>query len=316
MAKTYTRGSIETALKKIDVISAMEEAFIASSSGQMVITPMGKLDFKIPSGNVQITCGHLKKAPYYIVKINSEFQNNAKIDKPIFNGNITLYNKDTGEIVASFMDNGYLSATRTAAAGALAAKYFAPKIVKKIGIFGTGMQARMQLEYLMQVTECREVLAFGRTSANLQKYAADMSAKGFQVETTDNEKKVAEQCNLIITATASQMPVLTADMIQPGTHITAIGATTPQKIELAPLVLKNADIVVVDSLENSKKRGEIYHAVQTGLLKQNTVQELGKIIGNAKKCRQSDEQVTIVDLTGLLVQDLIMAKTIHESNQN
>ena len=163
------------------------------------------------------------------------------------------------------------------------------------------------------MTDCRNVLVFGRTEEKCAAYVEKAKALGFEAEFTDVERDVAKSCNLIVTATSSQMPLLTADMIQPGTHITAVGATTPQKIELAPLVIKDADIVVVDSLIESQKRGEAYHAVQTGLLKQSAILELGKIIGNPKKGRQSDDQITIVDLTGLPAQDMVVAQVVYET---
>ena len=311
MTKIYTREQMQGAVEKIDVVAAMEEAFQAYSNGQMVVSPPGEMAFKNPVGSLKLTYGYLKSDPYYLVKTDASFPGNEKKKLPISSGMATLNNRETGEVMAVFLDGGYLTAVRTAAAGAVAAKYLGPKQVKRIGIFGTGVQARMQLETLRRVTDCREVMVFGRTAESRQAFIDAMTPLGFHIEGTEYESDVAESCNLIVTATPSQMPLLTADQIRPGTHITAVGATTPQKIELAPLILKNADIVVVDSLEESKKRGEAFHAVQTGLLKQSALLELGKVIANPAKGRKTEEEVTVVDLAGLPAQDMQIAKVLH-----
>jgi len=313
MPHIFETKQIKEALEKLDIIAAMEEAFKAYSAGQMIVSPQGELPFKKPAGKMNLTFGYMKNSPYFMVKMASDFPGNTKLNKPTGNGMLSLFHKETGEVAAAFVDEGYLTAARTAAAGAVAAKQLAPKVIHKIGIFGTGVQALLQLDYLRRVTECRKVMVFGRTEEKRQAYLDKAAALGFEAEEAEVERDVAEQCNLIVTATSSHMPMLTADMVQPGTHITAVGATTPQKIELAPLVIKNADIVVVDSLIESKKRGEAYHAVQTGLLKQNTLLELGKIIDNPKKGRLTEEQITIADLTGLPAQDMVIAQAVFQT---
>ena len=153
---------------------------------------------------------------------------------------------------------GYLTDVRTAIAGAIAAKYLAPSKVTKIGIVGTGIQARMQLEYLKGVTACRQVLVWGRGDAQLDAYRADMSAAGFQVDTTQDADRVAAECNLIVTTTPATAPLLHLDALQQnrgGVHITAMGSDTPHKQEVDASILEAADLVVADSISQCRSRG-------------------------------------------------------------
>jgi ornithine cyclodeaminase len=133
------------------------------------------------------------------------------------------------------------------------------------------------------------------------------------VETTVEAGDIAGTCNLIVTATPTKTPLLRADQIRKGTHITAMGSDTPEKNELDPGILQKADIVVADSISQCLERGEIYQAVKAGVLEEQGIVELGDVIANKELQRSSDEQITIVDLTGVAVQDIQIAKAVYKS---
>ena len=196
------------------------------------------------------------------------------------------------------LDESHLTDTRTAIAGAIAAKYLAPKKVDRIGIVGTGVQARLQLEYLKNVTGCRKVLAWGRGEEQLARYLSDMEAHGFSIETTRSAKEIPRTCNLVVTTTPSTTPLLHATDLQEGTHITAVGSDTPKKQELDPAILSQADLVVADSIPQCLERGEICKAIQSGHLTNEGLIEMGNIISGKVPGRTSEEQITVADLTG------------------
>jgi ornithine cyclodeaminase len=311
--KLITLDQIKAALPSIDVMPAIEAGFVAYSRGKAVVPPVGELIIDDPPGDVHIKYGYLVGDDYYVIKIASGFYENPKLNLPSSNGLMLLFSQKTGELLSILLDEGHLTDLRTAVAGAIAAKYLAPQAVHRIGIVGTGIQARLQLRYLMNVTDCREVIVWGRDREKLVRYRAEMESPGFSINTTLDTHDVASSCNLIVTVTPSTVPLLRRDHIQPGTHITAVGADTPQKQELDPAILKKADLVVADSIPQCLERGEIVHAIQDRVLEKGDLLELGQIISGQTPGRISDDQITVADLTGVAVQDIQIAKAVYEA---
>lgn len=304
---------IRRVLPSIDLMSAIEAGFVAYSRGQAVVPPVGELLFPDPPGDVHIKSGYLKGDEYFVVKIASGFYRNPELGLPSSNGLMLLFSQQTGALLAVLLDEGYLTDVRTAVAGAVAAKYLAPRRIDRIGILGTGTQARMQLRYLLPITDCRRVLVWGRHKGKLDRYRADMEAVGFSIETTSDAGEVAGGCNLIVTATVSTSPLLWEPQIRSGTHITAVGADAAYKQELDPTLLRSADILVADSLSQCCERGEIAHAVRAGLIESARPVEMGHVIAGSRPGRTSDGQITIADLTGVAVQDIQIAKAVFEA---
>jgi ornithine cyclodeaminase len=201
---------------------------------------------------------------------------------------------------------------RTAAAGAVVAKYMAPKKVNRIGILGYGIQGKMQLKYLKDVVQCRDAIVWGRREAGLTKYKKDMVDSGFSIETTLDIHDITNTCNLIITCTPSKIPIIKADQIQKGTHITAMGSDTPEKQELDTEILRMADRVIVDSIPQAASRGECFKAMTDGKITKEDMEELGTIIPEENLHRQIDSEITVADLTGVAVQDIQISKAVYE----
>jgi ornithine cyclodeaminase len=313
MVKIYNLDQIKEVLKDWDPIQAIEAGFVAYSQGKTVIPPIGELLFKDPPGEMHIKYGCIIGTEYYVIKVASGFYENYKLNLPNYDGLMLVFSQKTGLLLSILLDECHLTNIRTAAAGAVAAKYLAPKNITKIGIFGAGMQGRMQLEYLRHVTPCKEVYAWGINSQEIEAYKQDMEAKGYSVHPTLDTEEVAANCNLIVTATPAKKPLLREDQVRPGTHITAMGSDTPEKNELAPEILRKADIVVADSLSQCQSRGEISKALEAGAINMEKVVELGTLISNPELHRSSDEQITIADLTGVAIQDIQISVAVYEA---
>jgi len=310
MTTIINRKEIKSIVKTLDVITAMEEGFIQYSNGNTVVPPIGELIFDNPPGDVHIKYGYIKNDDYYVIKIASGFYDNPQIGLPSGEGLMLLFNQKTGQLEAILLDKGYLTDIRTAAAGALAAKYFAPKILKAIGIIGTGIQAKLQLQFLQKNHSCKTVWLWGRNEENAQKLKLELD-ENFDVNIVSTPSEVAENCNLIVTTTPSENTLLKAEDIYPGTHITAVGSDTSDKQELESKILQMADLVIADSIPQSKSRGEIFQAVKANLISGKKVVELGNAIQNQTLCRINDEQISVVDLTGVAVQDIMIAKAVY-----
>jgi ornithine cyclodeaminase len=311
MPEIYSLDQIKKALNKCDPVQAVEEGFVAYSSGQAVVPPVGELIFEKPPGDVHIKYGYIRGQEYYVIKIASGFYENETLNIPSGNGLMLMFKQKTGELTSILLDEGYLTDVRTAAAGAVVAKYLAPQKVTRIGIFGTGIQGHMQLEYLKPVVRCRDVLVWGRNPQRLEEYKTVMEKWGFRIATTQKPDDIAPTCNLIVTATPAKSPLLHAAQIRKGTHITAMGSDTPKKNELDPGILQMADLLVADSIAQCTHRGEIHHALEAGLLDKDKVVELGHVIANKELRRLSEEQVTVADLTGVAVQDIQISEAVY-----
>ena len=170
--------------------------------------------------------------------------------------------------------------------------------------------ARMQVQALQTVTNCKRLMVWGRSESSLEAYKNDMEADGFEVNTTMESIDVTEASNLILMTTPSSMPLIDVSQIKKGTHITAMGSDTAEKQELDTKILLMADIVVADSLTQCQERGEVYKALLTNDLKLDRVIELGHAIKSSNRIRTSEDQVTVADLTGVAVQDVQIAKVV------
>jgi ornithine cyclodeaminase len=309
--KTITREQIESVLPTIDLLPAIEDGFAAYSEGRSVVPPVGEL--LLDRGEVHIKYGYIKGEDHYVIKIASGFYGNPALGLPSGNGAMLLYRQDTGEAACVLFDEGYLTDVRTAVAGAIAAKYLAPRNVERIGIVGTGTQARLQLRHLDAVTDCRKVLAWGRGEESLARYREEMSTEGYDVKTTSRASDVLDECNLVVTTTPAKEPLLAVAGLRPGTHITAVGSDTPEKQELDVAVLSGADLVVADSIEQCLVRGEIHRAMKAGSIDCGDVAELGDVIAGRTPGRTSEDQITVADLTGVAVQDIKIAEAVFQA---
>ena len=310
MTKIYTLEQIKNVVETMDFSTEIEQGFIAYSNGQVIVPPVGELIFEDPPGDTHIKYGYIKGDEYYVIKIASGFYQNVKINLPSSSGLMLVFSQKTGALETILLDEGFLTNIRTAVAGEIVAKYMAPKEISTIGVFGTGTMARMQVQALQTVTNCKRLMVWGRSESSLEAYKNDMEANGFEVHTTMESVDVTETSNLILMTTPSSMPLIDVSQIKKGTHITAMGSDTAEKQELDTKILLMADIVVADSLTQCRERGEVYKALLTNDLKLDKVIELGHAIKSSNRIRTSEDQVTVADLTGVAVQDVQIAKVV------
>jgi ornithine cyclodeaminase len=302
-ARVYSRAELEASIHPAELIQAIEDGFVAYSRGDVVVPPPGHLDFDEPPGDCHIKYGYIRGDDAFTVKIATGFYRNPERGLSSGNGAILVFSSRTGELQAILQDEGRLTDLRTAAAGAVAAKYLAPPGVERIGIVGAGTQARLQLEFLKEVTSCRRVLIWARSAER----AAAFQVEGFQIETAATVANLAARSQLIVTTTPARQWLIGADDIQAGTHITAVGADGGGKQELDPRLFARA-VCAVDSRKQCAAFGDSSYAIQRGLIASGDLVELGEIIPDKNLGRKDAAQITIADLTGVAVQDIQVAK--------
>ncbi len=292
------------------LIDELAEGFVAYSSGNVVVPPVAHLGFDHPRGDVHIKYGYIEDDDVFVIKIADGFDDNAALGLPPGDGMLLVFDRRTGMTRAVLLDRGYLTDLRTAAAGAVAARVLAPRMVERIGVIGTGVQGHLQLELLGRVVKCRNVMVYGRDARRAERYAHDMAVHGFEVTLAPDPGILAAACDIIITATTSRAPLFSADVVRPGTHISAFGADSPGKQELDPALMGRADVVVVDSLSQTSRHGELAHALEAGEITEERVHELGDVLRDPSLGRSSEDQITVCDMTGVAVQDIVVAKHV------
>ena len=312
MSQVFKLDEILDALKDIDVVNVIAQGFKALSEGKVVIPPIGEMLFPDVDGELHIKYGAIKGDEDFVVKMATGFFQNPSIGLSPFSGCMMVFSQKTGHISSVLLEEGELTNHRTAAAGAVAAKCLAPKNVKMIGIVGTGVQSRLQALYLQKITDCRNLVVWGRNKDKVELAAADMHAMGYEVKVAENLNDLCKLSQLIVTTTPATSPLLKLEMIAPGTHITAMGSDTSDKCELSPEILDLADIVAADSIEQAIQRGEISQALKVGKCNKDKLVELGSIIIDPSKGRTNDQQITIADLSGVAIQDIMIAKAVTD----
>lgn len=297
------------------VVETIEDGFTRLAAGDVTVPPIMRIDVPEHNGEVDVKSAYVRGLDSFAIKVSSGFFDNYKLGLPSLSGLMMLFSTETGIPQALLLDNGYLTDVRTAAAGAVAAKHLAPAEIETAGVVGSGTQARYQMQALMLVRPFRRLLVYGRTPEHVEAYVEDMAAElGIEVGAAPDVETVVRESQVVVTTTPARTGYLTAAWLHPGLHVTAVGADAEHKQELAPEVLARADSIVCDLKSQSVRLGELHHALDAGLIDEDDerIVELGQITGGQQPSRQSDEAITVCDLTGVGVQDTAIARLAYQ----
>ncbi|MHC5233325.1 cyclodeaminase [Brucella sp. LJL56] len=298
----------------IESVACVEDAFRALASGGVSMPPILRLDIPAERGEVDVKTAYIPGLNSFAIKVSPGFFNNPSIGLPSTNGLMIQFSAKTGLIEALLLDNGYLTDVRTAAAGAVAAKYLARENASVATIFGAGMQAGMQLEALTLVRPINEARIWARNVDNAEKAARSFSEKlGISVKAVGDAQEACDGADIIVTTTPSETPIVRAGWLVPGQHITAMGSDAEHKNEIDPALFQRPIIYVADSLSQTRRLGELHHAISAGVVATDAVfPELGQIALNAPTFQRKAEDITFCDLTGTGVQDTAIARLATE----
>jgi len=299
------RRAVKLDLTSVDVI---EHAFTSLALGDVAMPPILSMRLPDVNGEVDVKTAYIPGCDGFAIKISPGFFNNPQLGLPSLNGLMVLFSATTGLVKTVFLDNGYLTEIRTAAAGAVAARHLAPQKVDTAGVIGTGVQARLQIEAAHLVRPFKRVLVYGRDPAKAEACAKDI-AESLLIEavpTADPAALVASS-QLVVTTTPATEPILMAEWLHPGLHITAMGSDQVDKNEIDPAALLAADAYVCDRVSQCRDLGELRSALAAGLWAQADPVELGHVIAGTATGRQNETDITICDLTGTGAQDTAIA---------
>lgn len=293
--RILTLDQIRSRLDDLAVIDRMRAALIAQSRGECE-TPM-PMHLDPPGGEVHMKSSYRRGGKYFVLKMASTFHG-------IGQGMMLLASAETGQPVAYLDDAGHLTDVRTAAVAAMVARELR-RTDQTIGILGTGVQARLTARFHARVLPLKRIYLWGRNADRAADCAHELRNVVPDVAVLSSPTAVAAATRLIVTATASRSPLLAASDIEDGTHISAVGADAPGKQELDPEILRRAELLLVDSLRQCEKLGELQHAPDQN----GRAIEIGDFCEKRFAARNS-----VADFTGLGVEDLFIAESVYEKS--
>jgi len=293
----------------LDAVACIEQAFRALATQPVAMPRIMRLDIPEHRGEVDVKTAYVPGLDGFAIKVSPGFFDNPKLGLPSTNGLMVLLSAKTGLVEALLLDNGYLTDVRTAAAGAVAAKHLAREDAAVAAIYGAGAQAKLQLEALTLVRPVREARIWARDYGKAETAAAELGDRlGISVRAEKDAANAAAGADIIVTTTPASKPLLMPGFVSAGQHVTAMGSDAEHKNEVAPAILKMTDLYVADSAKQTRRLGELHHAIEAGLFgAEDGVTELGEIVAGKKPGRRSPQDVTIADLTGTGVQDTAIA---------
>ena len=303
-------AACERAVSEPELIDEIARGFVAYTEQHVVVPPVGHLALTDPPGDVHIKYGYVRGGDVFVVKVASGFPGNSNLGLPTGDGCMLVFSCHTGLLEAVLLDRSRLTDIRTAAAGAVAARALAPRTISRIGVIGTGVQARLQPRLLRHVTTCREIALYGRSRERAAACAADLTAAGFRVERCTSADDVVQCSDLIVTTTASREPLFHASSVHPGSLIIAVGADAPGKVELDPALFARASVVVADSIAQCADHGDLAPALAARTISLDRVHELGAVLADPALGRTREDEIAIADLTGVAVQDIVIAEHV------
>ena len=310
-----TSREVQDLLTLEECIEAVEQAFRVYGEGRAV--PPAVLSMHTEGGGFHVKVGLLDlDRTYFAAKVNGNFpENGSRCGLPTIQGVIVLCDARYGTPLA-VMDSRDITALRTAAATAVAAKCLAREDSRTITICGCGNQGRVQLKALLCVRDLQDVFAYDKDWKNVVRFARELASDlKIAVVPTDDLSAAVRQSDICVTCTPARQPLLGLEDVSPGTFIAAVGADNPQKQELHPSLMAGSKIVC-DILEQCALMGDLHHALEAGVVtRANVYAELGEVVAGKKRGRESPDEIIVFDSTGMALQDVAAAAVVYEKAQ-
>ena len=304
MTLHINEAEVREVLDMPQALKAVEEISRKQATGEVVVHPRRR--FELPGGGFF----HYMAAADYSAGFVAMKQYTFARGKVRFL--VPLYEMATGDLLA-VIEADYMGQLRTGAASGVATKYLAREDSRVAAIIGTGGQAKTQLEAVAAVRKLESVRAYGRNASKLEKFCSEMSGRlGLPVTPSSSAGEAVRRADVVCTATTSSQPVVSGADLAPGAHINAIGANHAHKRELDDEAIASADIIVVDSVEQSRQEaGDLIIAFHGDEICWTGVKKLSDIVAGKTSGRTSPSEVTLFRSNGIASWDLAAAMKVY-----
>lgn len=244
------------------------------------------------------------------------FPENPAQGKDAHQGAVTLFSRNTGELLA-LMNASEITAIRTAAVSAVATRLLARENAQQLGIIGAGVQARTHLKALACVRAIKHARVAARNVEHAKRLVAEMQPHvSFPIEAVRKNEDAIRGADLIVTATSSLEPVINKDWISTGAHINAIGTHSPSSREIDTDTMAAARIFVDRRESALNESGDYLLAAKEGVIgPENILGEIGELLTGAKQGRTSEDEITLFKSLGLAIEDVVCAEYLYQKAQ-
>jgi alanine dehydrogenase len=313
MPLLLSRDDVIKVLDMRDCMDVVEKAFAELANGTAVL-PL-RINIKPPDGLALYMPAYLKGLGALACKVVTVYKNNPKNhNMPTTIGKVLLQDPATGDVIC-IMDGGYLTAVRTGAVSGVATKYLARNGKDQVtGIFGAGVQAKMQLWAVAVAGDLKKAYVYDISTEAAGNFKTEMSGKlNLEIQIAKSADEIVQNCDIICTASSSPDPIFDGGQVKDGTHINGIGSHTPNARELDTAIIKRSKLIA-DSYEAClSEAGDIMIPIQEGAIdKSHIYANLGEIVTGKKKARESDSEITLFKSNGLAIQDVAAAKLVYD----
>lgn len=293
-------------------IAAVERGFRALALGEATLPDPMVVELSRPTAEVHVKGAHLAGGRFIVLKLATGFPANRERGLPSGDGLFLLLDAQTGAPVLVLEEHGFLTDLRTGAAIALTLRYLAPGDATHALLVGAGGLAAHAVRGMLAERPIERITIWNRTRARAEALARDLAAVGSTHVAPALEPAVRAH-RLIVCVTASSAPLIRADWVAPGTHITSAGTGSPEKVELEPALLRRADRLIADRVVQTERYGNLHHAIEAGVMNRRGVRgELGDLVAGRVPGRERPAEITIADLTGVGVQDAAIVEPVVE----
>ncbi len=302
-----SRRQVEEVLPTREIIKAVEDSYREVGLETAIVPPRLRIDMERYNGNILIMPAYLTSMDALGTKLVTTHIDNSKLNLPTVMGTIILNDPKTG-IPIAVLDGTHITAMRTGAAGAVAAKYLSREDASAVTIVGTGVQGRSQLIALCEVRQIRRVFAFDINERKCEEYVVDMKKRiGAEVTKTDSLQEAVRASDIVVTATSSSSPIVKGEWVMEGCHVTGIGSHSPDARELDENVMTKASKIVLDTWD-ARKVGDVAYPISKGLLREDDIySDIGAIVAGKRPGRTSAKEITVFKSVGTAVADVSTA---------
>jgi len=299
MALLLTEADVTALLPMSLALEAVEEAFRWQGEGKLVNRP--RVRVPVPGGLLHVMPAAVPEARVMGLKAYATVRGSAKFV-------VLLFSAESAALLA-VIEADRLGQMRTGAASGVATKYLARPDADRVGCYGTGWQARSQLEAVCAVRKVREVRVYGRDPERRARFAEEMaSGLGVSVTAVERPEAAARDASILVIITSSKTPVLEGRWIAPGAHVNAAGSNALQRAELDVEAVRRAGLIVTDSLEQARLEcGDLVAPTEQGVVRWEDVRELGEIVAGKRPGRRSPEEITLFESQGVAMEDVAVA---------
>ena len=311
-ALLLTASDVTRLLQPDACIAAVEDAFRGLALGR--VPAPGILGMQADGGSFHVKAAFLTAdRPYFAAKVNANFPGNGALGLPTIQGAILLFDATNGRVLA-VMDSIAITALRTAAASAVAAKYLAREACETMLLCGCGGQGAAQLRAMLRVRQPARIAAYDRQEGKAEQFAGTLGTElGIAITPVADLAAAVEASDLIVTCTTAQRYFIGRDRVHPGTFIAAVGADNEDKQEIDPALMASAK-VVTDLTAQACTIGDLHHAIAAGMMTAADVHaQLGEVVAGLRPGRTHADEIIVFDSTGTGLQDAAAAIAVYRS---